>query len=50
MDGMIATIDGKRVIKGFLMGDIKDFKNLGKQLAEDILNRGGLEILESIRN
>jgi hydroxymethylbilane synthase len=49
MDGMIATIDGKRVIKGFLMGDIKDFKNLGKQLAEDILNRGGSEILESIR-
>jgi len=50
VDGMIATIDGKRVIKGFLMGDIKDFKNLGKQLAEDILNRSGSEILESIRN
>lgn len=50
VNGMIATIDGKRVIKGFMMSDIRDYTNLGKQLAEDILNRGGSDILESIRN
>lgn len=50
VQGMIATLDGKRVIKGFIMSDINDYTNLGKQLAQDILNRGGSEILESIRN
>ncbi len=48
MIGFISDLEGKNFIKGEIQGDINSAENLGKKLAEELLDRGGKEILEEI--
>ena len=48
MIGFISNLDGTKFIKDYVEGDIKKYKNLGIQLAEKLLSRGGEEILKEI--
>ena len=42
-------LDGKRIVKGHITGSPSDSVTLGVQLAEQLIERGGKEILDSIR-
>lgn len=46
--GIIASIDGKRIVKGGNKGKIESFNEIGIQLAEKLLQNGGQEILMDI--
>ncbi|MFB3885263.1 MAG: hydroxymethylbilane synthase [Thermodesulfobacteriota bacterium] len=48
IDGMVATIDGKRLIRHFLQGPQEEAEPLGIRLADILLERGAGEILEEI--
>ena len=48
LTGLIATEDGKTVIKDETEGNRDEFNKIGISLAENILNKGGKEILEMI--
>jgi hydroxymethylbilane synthase len=48
MDGLVGSISGDRVIKGRIEGDPDNTESLGITLAEDILSRGALEILNEV--
>ena len=48
IDGMVGTIDGKRLIKHHLEGPIEEAESLGTQLAEILLDQGAKEILEEV--
>jgi hydroxymethylbilane synthase len=48
LQGVIASLDGKQVVRGEASGDDPD--EVGIRLAEDLLQRGGREILEEIRS
>ncbi|ABR46303.1 porphobilinogen deaminase [Alkaliphilus metalliredigens QYMF] len=48
MTGMVASSDGRRVIKEQVMGDIADFQALGIQLGETLIEKGAKEILETV--
>ncbi len=48
MVGMVASIDGKVVIKRERKGSPEEAEKLGTELAEIILEEGGMEILEAI--
>jgi hydroxymethylbilane synthase len=50
LEGMIGTLDGKKVVREQIMGDITDPAEIGRQLAQILLNKGGKEILEEIRS
>jgi hydroxymethylbilane synthase len=50
LNGMIASLDGKQIVKDFLAGDVKEAEFLGKSLAQKLLSQGGDKILSSIRN
>ena len=45
LEGMVADLVGRRMVRRELQGSIGDAEPLGKQLAEDILAAGGDEIL-----
>jgi hydroxymethylbilane synthase len=45
LEGMVADLAGRRMVRRELRGSIGDAKALGKQLAENILEAGGDEIL-----
>ncbi len=48
IDGMVGTIDGKRLIRHHMEGAIEEAESLGIELAEVLLHKGAGEILEEI--
>ncbi|WRH68204.1 MAG: hydroxymethylbilane synthase [Planktothrix sp. GU0601_MAG3] len=46
--GMVASLDGKRLIKDTVIGNTTDAENLGIQLAHKLKNQGAQEILNEI--
>jgi len=46
--GFISNLNGTKFIKDYVEGDIKEYKDLGVQLAEKLLSKGGEKILEEI--
>ncbi len=49
LDAVIGSLDGKRIVKGSRSGSHTDAERTGIELAEDLLKRGGKEILNEIR-
>ena len=49
LDAVIGSLDGKRIVKGNRSGSHMDAERLGIELAEELLKRGGKEILDEIR-
>lgn len=49
MDGLIGSLDGKRIVRGMVHGSPENSEELGKQLAHTLYASGGKEILEQIR-
>jgi len=47
--GITASPDGTLLVKRSVQGDISDAEDVGRRLAEKILNAGGKKILESFR-
>ena len=47
--GIVASLDGSRLIRAAAAGSEKDPESLGATVAEDLLKAGAREILESIR-
>ncbi|GBD38625.1 Porphobilinogen deaminase [bacterium HR37] len=43
--GLVASTDGREVVRDSIEGPVDDYKNLGKELAERILSKGGRDIL-----
>src|SRR4030042_2126868 len=50
MDGLVGSIDGKRLVKGRIEGRPEDYESLGIRLAENLLSRGAHEILAEVYN
>jgi hydroxymethylbilane synthase len=50
LDAMIGSLDGKRIVKGSRSGSHTNAEKIGIELAEELLKRGGKEILDEIRN
>jgi hydroxymethylbilane synthase len=48
LEGLVASVDGRRVIRGSIEGVLPEAKQLGSDLAEQLLARGGREILKEI--
>ena len=48
IDGMVGTIDGKRLVRHRVEGSIEEAESLGIELAEILMNKGAEEILEEI--
>jgi len=48
IDGLVGTIDGKRLIRHHLEGPIEEAEPLGTQLAEILLVKGAKEILDDV--
>lgn len=48
IEGLVGTIDGKRLIRHHMEGTIEEAKSLGTQLAEVLISKGAGEILEEI--
>jgi len=50
MDGLVGSVDGKRLVSGHIEGRPEDYDSLGLRLAEDLLSRGAQEILAEVYN
>jgi hydroxymethylbilane synthase len=48
IDGLVGTIDGKRLIREYLEGTIEEAGSLGMKLAEILLDQGAKEVLEEV--
>ncbi|NKB81612.1 MAG: hydroxymethylbilane synthase [Nitrospirales bacterium] len=48
LDGLVASIDGKQMIRDTLSGPLTQAEQLGMQLAEQLLDRGGRTILSEV--
>ncbi len=48
MDGLVGSIDGKKLVRGHIEGRHEDNELLGTRLAEDLLSRGAKEILAEV--
>jgi hydroxymethylbilane synthase len=48
LTGLVASIDGKRTIKTSVRGPEQEAVNLGRNLAENVLEAGGRQILEEV--
>ena len=48
MDGLVGTIDGKRLIRGHVEGTLEEAEPLGIKLAEVLLTKGAGKILDEI--
>jgi hydroxymethylbilane synthase len=48
MDGLIASVDGQRLVRGTIQGPASEAQSLGSQLAEKLLAQGGDRILNEI--
>jgi hydroxymethylbilane synthase len=49
IEGLVASMDGQRVIKESLMGNLNQAIDIGKGLAQSLLDRGAHSILAEIR-
>ena len=49
LEGLVATLDGRKMQRETIKGDSKDAIQLGIDLANSIKNNGGYEILEEIK-
>jgi len=49
LDAVIGSLDGKQIVRGNKTGPIAQAEQVGIDLAKELLNRGGKEILEEIR-
>ena len=49
LDGLIGSLDGKKIIRGSTHGDPEQSETLGTKLAETLYRTGGKEILEQVR-
>jgi hydroxymethylbilane synthase len=50
IDGLVGSINGKRIIRGSISGKPEDAEKLGLELAKDLLSQGAKEILDEIYN
>jgi len=50
LNGVIGSLDGKRMVKGTRSGSHIDAERIGIELAKELLKRGGKEILDEIRH
>lgn len=50
LDAIIGSLDGRRVVRGEISGIPAQSEQLGEKLAQQLLSRGGKEILEEIRS
>jgi hydroxymethylbilane synthase len=48
LEGLVASVDGKEVIRDTVRGTVVDPESMGIQLAERLLARGGDKILRTI--
>ena len=48
VEAVIASIDGQRIIRDKLIGSVEDSTQLGKTLANKLLDNGGREILSAV--
>ncbi len=48
IEGLVGTVDGRRLIRHHLQGSIDQAESLGRALAEILLEKGAREILEEI--
>lgn len=48
LDGLVASVDGRRMVRHQIQGDASEARQLGTQLAERLLADGGEEILNAI--
>jgi len=48
LEGLVASTDGRTVIRGTARGTAADAEEVGRALAEDLLDRGGQAILKAI--
>jgi hydroxymethylbilane synthase len=48
MDGLVGSIDGKRIVRGHIEGRPEDSESFSIKLAEDLLSRGAREILSEV--
>jgi hydroxymethylbilane synthase len=49
LDAVIGSLDGKRIVRGSKAGPTSQAEQIGISLAEELLHRGGKEILDEIR-
>jgi hydroxymethylbilane synthase len=48
LTGLVAGVDGRRVVRGQVEGSLEKNKELGVRLAEELLVRGAEEILREV--
>jgi hydroxymethylbilane synthase len=48
LEALISDLEGKRFLQDSLTGSLEDAADLGRRLAEMLLERGGREILQEI--
>jgi hydroxymethylbilane synthase len=48
LNGMVASVDGRKVVKGRVEGTPEKSENLGRQLAEELLAKGAADILREV--
>lgn len=48
LKGLVGSVDGKRIVKDTVKGNIRDFEQIGMKLAENLLSVGAKEILEEV--
>jgi hydroxymethylbilane synthase len=48
IDGLVGSVDGKRIVRGHIEGSRDDYESLGIKLAEDLLSQGAREILSEV--
>lgn len=50
LSGLVATIDGKRIIKDTISGPVDKAESIGIQVAESLISMGAKKILENLKN
>ena len=50
LEGLVASMDGREVIKETLSGPGEQAEAIGRNLAQELLNRGARTILEQIKS
>ncbi|MBP1718510.1 MAG: hemC, partial [Deltaproteobacteria bacterium] len=48
MVGLIASSNGNRIVRGEKKGTVREAETLGRQLAQELLAKGGTEILQEV--
>jgi hydroxymethylbilane synthase len=48
LDGLVGSIDGKRLIRHHVEGPVENAESLGIELAEILLGKGAKEILDEV--